>query len=255
MLRGIPIMLQISASIVLGAATTGAVAWGIASTYSEQFSGAVFTKVNSEPPRVRAICQRQTGGVILQESYIFAFTESRCGLSTSDVSSLSPQQLEALRIDYLTDTAEDVLKFSTMHDLRRSSRAARPSFGSGRVDGEGFQRRRELAVGWPFVAVWCELPETILTPVFVTPRGSLTLSTETRLPYLPIWKGIAINTAIYALAWHTLLFSSRAFVRRRRRRAGRCARCGYDLVGVPRPLCPECGTPCDNPNTNAALNS
>jgi hypothetical protein len=33
--------------------------------------------------------------------------------------------------------------------------------------------------------------------------------------------------------------------RRKRRKIGRCAKCHYDLRGLPEPRCPECGTPFD----------
>lgn len=63
------------------------------------------------------------------------------------------------------------------------------------------------------------------------------------LPWKIIWSGLLIDLALFcavifgtALAWRTV----RA---RRRRRAGRCVRCGYDVRGLaPGVVCPECGT-------------
>jgi hypothetical protein len=66
------------------------------------------------------------------------------------------------------------------------------------------------------------------------------------VPLLPIWRGLAINTALFSAAWAVLLvipitiFRSARAARRRRR--GWCIACGYDLRGAS-PVCPECGVP------------
>jgi hypothetical protein len=62
------------------------------------------------------------------------------------------------------------------------------------------------------------------------------------LPYYPIWPGFALNTLFYAaLAWGVWQVPL-AMRRRSRRRAGKCARCGYDLRATPAGSpCPECG--------------
>ena len=44
-----------------------------------------------------------------------------------------------------------------------------------------------------------------------------------------IWPGLLANTAIYGGVWWAMLFGPGVFIRWRRRRAGRCAKCGYDL--------------------------
>lgn len=61
------------------------------------------------------------------------------------------------------------------------------------------------------------------------------------MPLRPLWKGMAVNAGVVALAvwvaWAGLLS-----VRERRRAGlGLCSACGYDLRGIAR--CPECGTP------------
>jgi hypothetical protein len=59
------------------------------------------------------------------------------------------------------------------------------------------------------------------------------------LPTTVLWPGFALNTAFYGtLAF--LLWSAPGFVRKkRRRRRGLCAACGYELKGMQK--CPECG--------------
>jgi hypothetical protein len=63
------------------------------------------------------------------------------------------------------------------------------------------------------------------------------------LPYLPLWRGLTLNSIFFgALLW--LLWFGPGMLRRgSRRRRGLCVRCGYDLRGRgdARALCPECG--------------
>jgi hypothetical protein len=62
------------------------------------------------------------------------------------------------------------------------------------------------------------------------------------LPIRPSWPGLIVNTLLYAaIAWGMWQIPL-ALRRRRRCRAGRCARCGYDLAGLAAgTVCPECG--------------
>ena len=53
----------------------------------------------------------------------------------------------------------------------------------------------------------------------------------------PLWLPILLILA--TLAWQLLNFPARR--RRRRRAAGQCVECGYDLMATP-DRCPECGT-------------
>jgi hypothetical protein len=60
-------------------------------------------------------------------------------------------------------------------------------------------------------------------------------------PMRPLCRGMLINSSAYALAMF-LLFNAYPFCRTwLRRRAGRCAACGYDLTGITQGICPECG--------------
>ncbi len=68
-----------------------------------------------------------------------------------------------------------------------------------------------------------------------------------RIPLLPIWPGLAANTAIFASLWAIPTLTIPAIRRHRRARAGRCHACGYDITTLPR--CPECGTHRPDPPT------
>ena len=116
--------------------------------------------------------------------------------------------------------------------------------------------------GWPASALRCEFRG--IAPV----RGAngLTLDYETRggwplssrtvqtgpnaryiypraLPWRPIWSGMALNVAVFGLAWWGLITAPAALVMWRRRQRGVCEGCGYELRGLPLParVCPECG--------------
>jgi hypothetical protein len=61
------------------------------------------------------------------------------------------------------------------------------------------------------------------------------------LPYMPIWSGVAWNTAFFSGAWFAFFTGVAALRSLRRRMAGQCSRCGYDLKRVVGKTCPECG--------------
>jgi hypothetical protein len=64
------------------------------------------------------------------------------------------------------------------------------------------------------------------------------------IPGTPIWSGVLVNTALFALAWALALYPVASLRRARRRRLGLCERCAYDRRGLPpQAACPECGVP------------
>lgn len=67
------------------------------------------------------------------------------------------------------------------------------------------------------------------------------------LPLRPLWPGLPADSALFAAAWAALLslphLARRLHAALLSRRQGRCRGCGYDLRGLPGPLCPECGRP------------
>lgn len=61
------------------------------------------------------------------------------------------------------------------------------------------------------------------------------------LPYLPVWRGIMVNTVFYGTMLWVLIFSWPVGRRIIRSRRGLCLWCGYDLHGTEHDRCPECG--------------
>jgi hypothetical protein len=119
----------------------------------------------------------------------------------------------------------------------------------------------EHATGWPALAGWysmrfvytsgafnaefegaIEFPATPPSRPFGVAQGGAIRA----LPLRPIWPGLLINTAFYAILWLLPLGGLRAARRAWRRHRGRCPACAYHLVGLtPAPdsrvTCPECG--------------
>lgn len=113
---------------------------------------------------------------------------------------------------------------------------------------------RQHAFGWPHLALSFEIailrrgPDTAgswddPTILYGLPLSEPSLKTgrEAALPLKPRWSGFTINTSIYATVWAMMFLGGGFVVRRFRRPAGACCRCGYLLHGLSEPGCPECG--------------
>ena len=110
----------------------------------------------------------------------------------------------------------------------------------------------EDARGWPRLALWCSIEgvrlHSIQTPL--ASSGGIALSRSEPdtaayrvLPFRPIWRGLLIDWAAYAILW-LVLFTGLGFSALRRAlrlRRGLCPACGYDLTGNTSGVCPECG--------------
>ncbi len=66
---------------------------------------------------------------------------------------------------------------------------------------------------------------------------------DDEVPMMPIWRGLFVNSLVFAATWWGLVSGTRAthrgLRRRFRDRRGLCPQCAYDLADTP--TCPECG--------------
>lgn len=121
--------------------------------------------------------------------------------------------------------------------------------------GSDLDWREIQASGWPLISMANEyrlapnftyehrfgiaLPWKPQPMAFSGPYGTATTST---LPLLPLWPNFALDTLFFALAWLPLIFLPGALRRALRRHRGQCPNCADDLSATPATSpCPECG--------------
>ena len=109
-------------------------------------------------------------------------------------------------------------------------------------------RLLERAAGWPRLAV---VEHAVTMRLGVPPPvkgadlsirwGASSDWARWTLAFRPLWAGFAIDTAMFGAGWWVVI-GIVAWVRSwRRRAAGLCAGCRYDLRGLTGEVCPECG--------------
>lgn len=137
-------------------------------------------------------------------------------------------------------------RLDTYRGQQPPSVAAYPSWVPFPTDASRVREVRALGFGWPLVAlrseVWTEMgsPRPRLRGALgEVPRAISRRPYPVGLSVWPVWPGLAVNTGLFAAAWAIPLCWWPALRRRRRARAGLCARCGYERAGLP--VCPECG--------------
>lgn len=102
--------------------------------------------------------------------------------------------------------------------------------------------------GWPLPAT-SYMTEQVWTSSTPTWRSAWTIvygewpnNNPKVLGLRPLWAGLIVNSLLAAAVMLVAVELALSLVRRRRRRAGRCRQCNYDLTGVSG-RCPECGAP------------
>ena len=231
-----PIVVRVAAAIMLGAATTVAVAWLMAlyvdggqatsTRWSRGFKTDVANQIVPTPPR-------------------------------------SPQQngIHLVQVTRIRRWGTDIVEVWHVWAEDPNRRLAPPGTIHALVEGTSFEAemkdkfdRNEApcalwrADGWPLPALsaearWQSYDALGMSPVIggvrVGPRNVVPRDGVRILPLQPIWSGLIINTVLFVSLWFTL-FSLRDIRSRLRRRRGQCVRCGYQLL-PDQTQCSECG--------------
>lgn len=240
--RCVPCMFAVS--LVLGAATTVAVAWALAAALP--YRGMTYSSA--------LLVSKREGG----DSSLMSFEHiARPGMARQTWRR-NGDEATTLAID-ISETSEGHLAY---HDrLSMSDAEIEPSWGRSRLVREGSLDAAwglEDARGWPMLALWCAFEPTVanaganvggLVPravggIGLFDGGDAWLNrTELRaLPVRPLWGGFLADTALFGGAWMVLLALPRVVRGALWHRSGRCASCGYDLQGTLDSPCPECGS-------------
>ncbi len=257
-------ILQLCFGLLLGAATTLAVAW----------SCATWRQMSEQPP-VAFHVMSQDNGWWFSAQRLGGFGAKRRELAgtwaRTDAKGRVVSQFDTIRItkDYfifqgylgLANTATvpqpepPVYRLPIDHTLW--SRLGDHSHFDNQ-SGEFVQE--EGAFGWPMLAMWCsyytmawekdESGKRIWQPArnesLFQPSASLQRLLpaglgDRPLPLRPIVIGFAGDTAFYSFAWWFVLIGAKKSKRWRRRAKGQCEDCAYDLRGASSDRCPECG--------------
>ena len=83
--------------------------------------------------------------------------------------------------------------------------------------------------GWSRLAFAAEVPSWLSGGQYIA------------IPLLPAGWGLALNTGLYGAVWFAGFSAGQLAIRRLRRHRGECEWCRYDLRGLSRNRCPECG--------------
>lgn len=119
------------------------------------------------------------------------------------------------------------------------------------VAGRDMLVSQEVCAGWPIKWI-----RGTRTGVFDSNNGSImwlasetlvpqpnvpSLSSIVPVPLIPKPLQLSLNILFWGAICLQLMIVARWLRRSRRRRRGACEHCGYDMLGVRQPVCPECG--------------
>lgn len=215
-------------ALVLGLATTVAIAWSLAYWGGAAAPGWALDGFMKEPATlsVRAPSHAPDGGYQVQAARFY-----RWGTEVVEVGLV---------------WADGRPPYGSPHDtVERTSFASemKDKFDQGEAPTAWWR-----ADGWPLPALsagahWRSYDSKRIQRVV----GGLLLGTKEiaasnpvrMFPLQPVWTGFVIDTLLYASIWFAI-FSLRDIRSAMRRRRGRCARCGYMLVPE-QTRCSECG--------------
>jgi len=223
-----PTVVRVAAAIVLGAATTVAVAWSLAyfvngslnSMYGAPgFSMDVAVQLISTPP----------------------------GSTEVDLEEVTRHRCWGTEVVEVWGPVINGQPYGSLHALVEGTSFAgemKEKFDRGEAATAWWR-----ADGWPIPALraearWSSYADTGVSKVvgvLVGSRHVMPTDGVRMLPLQPIWSGLVIDTVLYASLWFALFSMGdiRTILRRRR---GLCGHCGYRLLPE-QSRCSECGQP------------
>ena len=235
-------VVRVAAAIMLGAATTVAVAWLLAlyvdggqatsARWSRGFKTDVANQLVPTPP----LSPQQNGIHIVQVS-----RNRRWGTDIVEVwPAWSEDPNRRLTPPGMIHTLVEGTSFEA--EMKEKFDNSESACALWRADG------------WPFLALssearWQSYDARGMSPVIggvlVGPRNVVPDDGPRILPLQPIWSGLIINTVLYVSLWFTLfslrdIWDFRNIRSRLRRRRGQCVRCRYRLL-PDQTRCSECG--------------
>lgn len=234
-----PKTVLVLAALSLGMLTTVAVAWGIAwrtglHRYSEEVLVVPRPTDASSPVLELRVYRCQSWGslwitalALAEPREVEAFELATCGMD-QHVRPFSPAEVYGLLAD--------------------------PGAWPTNIGGKARQVAGVRAHGWPLPALWHRtVYDGRSGPWGYADRGAVLIGAlharayewqmgPLYLPYLPLWRNLLADTALYGAAWALLLLAWAGVRTATRRRRGLCPVCAYDLSGLPPASpCPECG--------------
>jgi len=225
-------LLTIAVCLLLGIATTIAVAWSGAAAIDLSTPTATGVTAENSDPR----------DADLDDEYRFARRyESPAATFIMDYRLRETTDMDmSLEFVEAQPSAASVLPswYLPMPPQEHSSQLA------GVVSANQFA----LATGWPMTALMSRGVETAtqtglmwkLDGGFDYGPAGPGMSPRT-LPWRPMWPGFAVNALCFSVVWLSVMVGAVTFRRALHRRRGRCIMCGYDLRGELDVGCPECG--------------
>ncbi len=217
---------RVAVCVVLGLVTSWLVAWGFA------IAGPPTSYVNSKT---------------IQQGKLNSTTEMSMSISTSTGRVCKYYRFSQAIVSPLPPP-RTYHKFPP--EIKRTGWGLREDYFA-QSTGRKLQLFTETAYGWPAPSLWyADFGGRWPTPRQIV--GGIPLSgfghsyagikvTSAALPYVPIWRGLLINTAFFAAVWAIPLSLIPVARARRRIRRGLCPDCCYDLCGATDGGCPECG--------------
>jgi hypothetical protein len=230
----VPTVVRVAAAVILGAATTVAVAWSLAwlvdggqttsPRWQRGFKSDVADQIIPTPP----YSPQQDGVHLVQVKRTWRWGTDIVEVwpAWSEDPSYQPYGSPRALVDGTSFAAEMKERFDRLEEPCAWWRAD----------------------GWPLLALSAEARwvsydalgvSRVVGGVLVGSENVFPHDGVRILPLQPIWSGLVINTALYTSLWFAL-FSLGDIRSGFRRRRGQCVRCGYKLLSV-QTRCSECG--------------